>query len=143
MGAFSAVAKSSTFFFSHKTFQTILTVIQDILRKYFNIHWICFILPSCWILKVKKKKTNQYQIKLINIYERKYNSKVHSPHRPGEKEQNSKQYKKYNKIERNYSRLYGIFMLMSAQTISMGPLLSVLYGIHKGEYKFRYPCEVV
>ncbi|XP_055299416.1 odorant receptor 4-like [Sitodiplosis mosellana] len=32
---------------------------------------------------------------------------------------------------------------MSAQTISFGPLLSVLYGVFKSDYHFRYPCEVV
>lgn len=128
MGAFSAVAKSSTLFFSHKTFQIILTGIQDILRKYFRIY----------TLTEQKIITN-----MKNIYKRKYKLKINSPHDIDEREQNSKQYKKYNKIERNYSRLYGIFMLMSAQTISIGPLLSVLYGIYWGEYKFRYPCEVV
>lgn len=111
MGAFSAVAKSTTFIVQHKTFDTILSGIQEILDK------------------SKFNKIHNFQA---------LNNKI-----VGERENRAKQYEKYSKIERNYSRLYGLFMLMSAQTIWMGPIISVLYGVYKGEYHIRYPCEVV
>lgn len=133
MGAFSAVVKSSTLIFSHKTFGTILTGIRDILGKKdfllcFWQHYPC----TSWSNPKKINKITKTNRKIKTI-----------PNVSVEKESTPKQYQKYNKIERNYSQLYGMFMLMSAQTISFGPLLSVLYGVYKGFYHFRYPCEVV
>lgn len=113
MGAFSAVVKSSTMIISSKTFGTILGGIQEMLNKSRLMKFETF---TC---------LNNYEIF------------------KGEKENQFKQYENYSKIEKKYSRLYGIFMLMSAQTICIGPLISVLYGVYKGDYHFRYPCEVV